>query len=88
MRIELHIDRVILDGVGDPRQVTAIQEALHAELSRLLTTARPRGSRRERRISAPTVTLDPAGSPAALGRAIAGSVHTGLSAPVGRRSGR
>lgn len=90
MRIELHIDRVVLDGVGDPRQVPAIQEALHAELSRLLTTTPPaaRRPRRERRVGAPEVLLRPTTTPAGLGAAIAHSVHSGVLGAGERRATR
>ncbi|MFD0636003.1 DUF4157 domain-containing protein [Catenulispora yoronensis] len=39
MRIELHIERVLLDGVADPRQAADIQVALAAELERLASDA-------------------------------------------------
>lgn len=41
-RIELRIDHLVLDGVAQPHQVTEITEAVHAELTRLLT-ATPAG---------------------------------------------
>jgi hypothetical protein len=77
MNIHLHIDRIVLDGVsGDPR---LIEEALRAELTRLVG-ASPRGtwpeSRRQRWVVAPEVRP---GTPAAVGRGIAHSVHSGLS---------
>jgi hypothetical protein len=76
VNIRVRIDRVVLDGVsGDPR---AIEQALHAELSRLVL-ASPRStwqeSRRQRRVEAPRVSAGPAGS---LGRGIARSIHSGL----------
>jgi hypothetical protein len=87
MRIELHIDRVVLDGVGDPRHAGLIEEALRAELTRLVAES-PRTtwqqSRRERRVNAPTVAL---GSPTALGRDVAASIHSGL-ARAGSSEGR
>jgi hypothetical protein len=88
MRIELHIDRVVLDGVGDPRHAGLIQEALRAELTRLVAES-PRTtwqqSRRERRVNGPEVSP---GSPAELGRDVAASVHSGLSEQVVERRSR
>lgn len=88
MRIELHIDRVVLNGVGDPWQAEDIREALHAELTRLVTAAPPstwQKSRVQRRIVAPTVRPAPGGTPSSLGRGIAQSVHSGVA---GERGGR
>ncbi|WP_410670171.1 hypothetical protein [Amycolatopsis sp. cmx-4-68] len=80
MRIELHIDRLILDGVAEPHQAAAIREALHTELTRLMaasTSATWRGCRSVRRLSTPDVPA-PA-SPTALGAGIAQSVHQGVT---------
>lgn len=76
MRIELHIERVVLDGV--PRhQAAQVREALTAELTRLLAAA-PAGSWRRsravRRVDAPPVATT---DPARLGRGIAASVYRG-----------
>lgn len=78
MRIDLHIDRVVLDGV--PRHHAAlVREALTAELGRLFAAA-PAGSwgrsRVVRRVDAPPVA--PAADPARLGRGIAASVYGGV----------
>ncbi|MFE0022444.1 hypothetical protein [Amycolatopsis sp. NPDC059021] len=75
VKIHLRIDRVVLDGVGSPSDSRAIHEALQAELARLVATAPSSAwseSRGQRRVSAPEVRP---GSPAALGRDIAGSVY-------------
>ena len=77
MRIELHIERVVLDGV--PRhQAALVREALTAELTRLLAAA-PAGSWRRsravRRVDAPPVA---AADPDRLGRGIAASVYGGV----------
>ncbi len=80
MRIEVHIDRVILDGVAEPHQTAAIREALHAELTRLVATAPPStwdASRSVRRLSTPDVPGWP--TPTALGAGIAQSIHSGVS---------
>lgn len=78
MRIQVHIERVVLDGV--PRRHTAaVREALTAELSRLLAST-PAGSwqrsRALRRVDAPPVA--PATDPIRLGRGIAASVYGGI----------
>lgn len=82
MRIEVHIDRVVLDGVAEHRHAAAIEEALRARLTELVTAA-PEATWGEsrRRISAPPVA---AGSPGSLGRDVAASVHNGLT---GQRRG-
>ncbi|MGH3796776.1 MAG: hypothetical protein ACRDSP_18015 [Pseudonocardiaceae bacterium] len=82
MKIELHIDRVLLDGIGvSPRHVRALREALHTELTRLITEA-PRTtwqqSRRRRRITTPAITVPRTGTPSAIGRQVARAVHGGL----------
>jgi hypothetical protein len=79
VRIELHIERVVLDGVGEPHQAAAIREALHAELTRLVAASAPStwdDSRSVRRLSGPDVPAWP--SPTALGAGIAHSVHSGV----------
>ncbi|MGH3392313.1 MAG: hypothetical protein ACRDOO_25870 [Actinomadura sp.] len=89
MRVELHIDRLVLDGTGvELRHAGIVREAVETELSRLLTGA-PASSwrawsswqdRRMRRLTAPSVRL-PAGQDAiAVGRLIARSVYGGVSA--------
>lgn len=80
MRIELHIERLVLDGVGaDPGE---LRKALHAELTTLLAAA-PAGawgeSRRVPGLAAPEVRGGP--RPAALGAAVARSVHGALARP-------
>ncbi len=82
MTIELHIDRLVLDGVAAPHQARAIRDAVHAELARLLTAAPAsawRDSARIRRIPAPDVHTGH--SPTALGTSIARSVHSAVSTP-------
>ncbi|MFE2725539.1 hypothetical protein [Kitasatospora sp. NPDC059327] len=84
MRIELHIERLVLDGVGaDPG---AFRAALHAELTRLAAAA-PAGawgeSRGVRGLAAPDAAPDARGGhrPAALGAAVARSVHRAVVRP-------
>ncbi|MGV9264244.1 hypothetical protein ACWDRR_06215 [Kitasatospora sp. NPDC003701] len=80
MRIELHIERLVLDGVGaDPGELGT---ALHAELTRLLAAA-PAGAWGESR-SVPGLAAPQARGghrPAALGAAVARSVHSALVRP-------
>jgi hypothetical protein len=79
MRIELHIERVVLDGVA-PRHVPAVREALLADLGRLVAAAPVRSwqrSRHARRIAAPPAPS--AGGPIRLGAGIAASVYGGLT---------
>lgn len=85
MRIDVHIVRVVLDGVADHRHARVIQEALRARLAELVTAA-PETAWREsgRRVVAPPVSVDAAGSPEDLGRDVAMSVHSGLTAPAHR----
>lgn len=85
MRIELHIEHVVVEGV-DSRHTAAVREALTSELGRLVTAA-PAGSwqrsRLTRRIGAPPVT--PVGDPAGLGKGIAASVYSGITGNGGVR---
>lgn len=83
MRIELHIDRVILDGVGVlPHHADAVREAVEVELARLLVASPARSwqqSRHRRRVSAPEVQQRGAAGlgngAAGLGNGIALSVY-------------
>lgn len=82
MNINVHIERLILDGLPVTRsQGPAVQAAVEAELARLLASgvspellaggAMPS-------ISAGNITLANQGSPAQLGRQIARAVHSGI----------
>jgi hypothetical protein len=86
VRIELHIERVVLDGVAEPHQAAAIREALHTELTRLVAGARStwHESRSVRRLPTPDVLAW--SSPTALGAGIAQSVHQGVRRVEGVRS--
>lgn len=83
MNIELHIERLILDGLEvEPRNRAQLQAAVEAELTRLLTT---RGLKAELLSGAPVRSIDAGemrvnrGTPAAqLGNHIAQSVHSGI----------
>jgi hypothetical protein len=94
MRVELHIERLVLDGTGvEPRHAGAVREAVETELSRLFTGTRQRvwpswQDRRLRRLAAPPVRLPAGHDPAAAGRVIARSVYGGLATPTIRGGGR
>jgi hypothetical protein len=88
MRIELHIERLVLDGTGvEPRHAGAVRAAVETELTRLLTAV-PELSwsswqdRRLRRVTAPPVRLGGARNATALGRAVAHSLCVGIATPI------
>jgi hypothetical protein len=98
MRIELHIERLVLDGVGvSGRDADAVRRAVASELSRLFagtaagaaaasaarTGAEPR-SRWVRHVLAPPARLGSPADPAGLGRGIADSLHRGIAPRLGR----
>ncbi|MEU1598350.1 hypothetical protein ABZ468_37420 [Streptomyces sp. NPDC005708] len=76
MKIELHIDRLVLDGVnGDP---DVIRKALHTELTRLIAAA-PTSTwqpSRTPRLRGPEMSVGQASS---TGRDIARSVYQAVS---------
>lgn len=83
MTIEIHIERLILDGLPVTRdQGALVGAAVRAELERLigavglLPGARTDGA--AARVDAGGFALGPSADPGALGRQIAGSVHRGL----------
>jgi hypothetical protein len=81
MRIELHIDRLVLDpAVVSRREAGAVRESLETELSRLLAASPPGTwqAARRRRATGPDV---PAGRRGGLGPGLARSVYEGLRAP-------
>ena len=92
MRIELHIDRLVLDGTGIERgRAALLGEALEAELSRLLTGAPPSSwpqSRDLRRLAAARpIRLGPPGDVPGLARGVAHSVHGALTSAAGKAGG-
>ena len=84
MNIRLHIDHLIVDGLPiDRAQGPAIQAAVEAELSRLLTV---RGFSADLQaggaipsLRATAIQLSSGDSPAQLGTQIAQSIHGGMS---------
>jgi hypothetical protein len=83
MRIELTIDRLVLDGVGlDARHTAALREALVMELTSALAGQRSWRPRRAASVPAAPLRLVAPVRPAAVGQAIARSVHAGITAPT------
>ncbi len=91
MRIELHIDRVVLDGTGiEPGHATMLGEALESELSRLLTStpaASWQQSRHLRRLAANPICLGPPGDVPGMARSVARSVHGALTSAATKGGG-
>jgi hypothetical protein len=90
-RIELRIERLLLDGLLlDDRHRGAVRLAVEAELTRLLGDG---GLARRLsgdgggvwgRLQAGDVQLVPGGGPADIGRRIAGAVYQGIAGPPAR----
>jgi hypothetical protein len=83
MRIHVHIERLVLDGIpAEAGQVPRLRAAVEAELGRLLAEqAVPRlllHGGAVARLSAPTFEMAPSSSPAGLGSQVAGAVHGAL----------
>lgn len=83
MRIDVHIERLVLEGLPvESRDAGAIRAAVEGELATLLAE---RGLARDLasagaipRVSAPRIHLASPTDPATLGRRIARSVHGGI----------
>lgn len=83
MNINLHIERLVLEGVNiEPQQRPLLRQALQTELTRLLATG---GLSRDfagglavPRISTPGISLATDIHPVQLGRQIARSVYGGI----------
>ncbi len=85
MKIALHIERLVLDGLPlRAGQAGALQAALEAELARLLAepgmTGVHGGAAAELAVAPVRLAAD--GGPHRWGRQIAGSLHGGLIAPA------
>jgi len=83
MNINLHIERLILDGLDiAPGQRRLLQSALEAELARLLTaggiTAQLASGGALHRIAGNSIQLQQAKGPAEMGRQIAGALYGGI----------
>lgn len=80
MNIQLHIERLVLDGLPLTRREGAlVQVAIETELARLLGTEglspALTGGGMTPHLAAPAVTYAPGGDPATLGAQIAHSVY-------------
>ena len=75
MNVEIHIDRLVLDGLDVPfAHRAALQAAIEGELARLVAASAPRSQP----LAVPSVRapeIRAGGTPAQLGNAIAGAVH-------------
>jgi hypothetical protein len=82
--IRVHIDRLVIDGLPlRPDQRPMMQAALEAELMDRLAASGPEPGMLVGgaipRLPAGTIHLTPQPEAAALGRQIAGAIHTGLA---------
>jgi hypothetical protein len=86
-RVELHIERVVLDGITlDRRGARRFEAALATRLRELLAEApsavhdapAAAGGANVRALRAAPVALDPAAGPAAMGEQVAGAIHGAL----------
>lgn len=83
MNINLHIDRLILDGIPlDSHQRPLLQQALQGELTRLLANGNLNpdfaGGIAIHRLAAPAIQLVENHQPVQLGQQIAGAVYGGI----------
>lgn len=83
MNIQLHIERLVLDGIAlSPGQQRQFQAELEAELGRMLADGAMipefHSGRSLARLRAPDITLTPRADPGALGTQVAQSVVGGL----------
>jgi hypothetical protein len=82
MRIDLHIERLVLDGLAvtaaDAQRVrTAMEDEVTRLLAEALNPAFATGGAVPR-IAAPQISLGPRERPDGIGRAVARSVHRGI----------
>ena len=87
MKVRLHIERLVLDGLASgPGDAARLGAAMRAELTRLLGSVSPAflagEAIPELRVGA--IELERGHSPAQIGRQLARVVHAGLAAPEGR----
>jgi hypothetical protein len=86
MKIALHIDRLVLDGLPvTALQRPKLQAAIESELARLLSlhglSDELRGGAAVPYVRAGVIQLGHDNQPATLGRKIAGAVHEGIGNP-------
>lgn len=83
MNIELHIDRLVLEGLPlENRHGPQLREAIERELSQLLSThgLAPNLQREQsiRRLQTPAIQLSHSPQPQSLGQQIAQSIYSGI----------
>ena len=88
MNVELHIERLVLEGLQlEPRHRSLLQAALEAELTRLLMTSGLRADLLSggamRSLGAGEIQVTNQISPLHLGNQIAQAVHGGVGAETG-----
>ena len=93
MKIKLHIDRLILDGLPlERRHGPLVQAAVEKELARLLAAHglgwEWQSGGAVARVSAPGFRLANENSPSRLGQQIAGSIYGRIGSIYGRIGGR
>jgi hypothetical protein len=85
VRIHVHIERLVLDGLHVPAaERPLLRAAVEREVARRLAAADPRsgmlaGGAFARLLTTPTIHLPAQPDAGVIGRQIAGAVHTGLT---------
>ena len=83
MNIELHIERLVLEGIPiAPKEGALLHGAIHAELERLLRAEGFPGRRPDpravARLQGPAIRLPNVSGPDSLGRLIASAIREGI----------
>lgn len=83
MKIAVHIERLVLDGLAvTPAQGAQVRAAVERELARMLAAGGVadglRGGGAVPQVPAPSFTLSPNARPDAIGRHVARSVHASI----------
>jgi hypothetical protein len=87
VRVDVHIERVVLDREFSPDEQRAFREALAAELTGLLAERSQWTPRTTRAVTVPLAGRQPPRGGASYGRAIARSVQSALTADAARDEG-
>ena len=83
MKIHVHIDRLVLDGLPiHGHSAPIIREAVEAELGRLLMESRPEsaaaGGAAIANVRTPAIHIPPTAAPGPIGRSVAQAIHGGM----------